>query len=52
MADGMRSEDSGISQTPSFLIDGRKLVGVQDFDVYKKAIDAALAQAGRAGGGG
>jgi predicted DsbA family dithiol-disulfide isomerase len=51
MADGMRSEDSGINQTPSFLIGGRTVVGVQQYEVYKQAIDAALAQAGGGGGG-
>ncbi len=34
----------GISATPSFFINGQKLVGAQPFEVFQQAIDAELAK--------
>lgn len=38
---------AGISGTPSFIINGKLLVGAQPIDSFKKAIDAALAESAK-----
>jgi len=40
----MAQERHGISSTPTFIIGDGKVVGAQDYDVFKKAIDEALAK--------
>ena len=42
-ADIDRSTRTGVGSTPSFLINGRPLVGAQPYEAFKRAIDAALA---------
>lgn len=42
-ADLDRATRTGVGSTPSFLINGRPLVGAQPYDAFKRAIDAALA---------
>lgn len=41
--------DAGISQTPSFLINGKLLTGAQGIDVFRQAIQQATDAAGGAG---
>ena len=42
-ADVKAGQGAGISGTPSFVINGKLLVGAQPIDAFKKAIDEALA---------
>jgi protein-disulfide isomerase len=42
-ADDMRSTDVGVTGTPSFLIDGRLVVGIQPYEVLSRRLDAAIA---------
>ncbi|MBO5752878.1 MAG: DsbA family protein, partial [Proteobacteria bacterium] len=37
-------KNAGISGTPTFVINGKKVVGAQPFDNFKKEIDAILAK--------
>jgi protein-disulfide isomerase len=46
-ADARLAADLGISGTPSFVINGRKLVGAQPVDAFAKVIDEELAAARR-----
>ncbi len=41
--DTAEGQSKGVSGTPSFLINGKKVVGAQSYDVFKAEIDAALA---------
>lgn len=43
-ADAAEGQQLGVTGTPSFLINGRPLVGAQPFEAFKKMIDAELAQ--------
>lgn len=43
-ADVQRAEASGVNATPSFLIGGQMISGAQPADVFRRAIDAALAK--------
>lgn len=43
-ADVQRAEASGVNATPSFLIDGHMISGAQPADVFRAAIDRALAR--------
>jgi protein-disulfide isomerase len=42
-ADASEGEQMGVRGTPSFLINGKPLVGAQPYEAFKQAIDAALA---------
>lgn len=42
-ADAGEGEQMGVRGTPSFLINGKPLVGAQPYEAFKQAIDAALA---------
>jgi protein-disulfide isomerase len=42
-ADLSEGQELGVRGTPSFLIDGKPLVGAQPFEAFKKAIEAAIA---------
>lgn len=44
-ADASEGQRLGVTGTPSFLINGKPLVGAQPYDAFKQAIDAALAEA-------
>ncbi|MBI4362661.1 MAG: DsbA family protein [Euryarchaeota archaeon] len=45
------SQRRGVSGTPTFLVNGRKLVGAQSLQAFAQAIDAALHNAGVTAGG-
>jgi protein-disulfide isomerase len=49
-ADDLRSDQVGVTGTPSFLIDGRLVIGLQPYDVLKRRLDAAIAAAGSKSG--
>jgi len=42
LADSLLAQQSGINATPSFLINGKPLVGAQPFEVFQQAIEAEL----------
>jgi protein-disulfide isomerase len=42
-ADASEGQRLGVTGTPSFLINGKPLVGAQPFEAFQQAIDAALA---------
>jgi protein-disulfide isomerase len=42
-ADGLLGTESGLSSTPSFLINGKAFLGAQPFDAFRQAIEAELA---------
>ncbi|HMK07613.1 MAG TPA: DsbA family protein [Anaerolineales bacterium] len=41
-ADSLLASQNGLSSTPSFLVNGKPLLGAQPYDVFQKAIEAAL----------
>lgn len=43
-ADFAAGQAAGVSGTPTFFINGQKIVGAQPFSVFKQAIDAELAE--------
>ena len=43
--DGRAAEDAGINSTPTTIIDGRVIRGNQDYEVFERAIEEALARA-------
>jgi protein-disulfide isomerase len=43
--DELRSEKAGVEATPTFLIGGTLIRGIQSYDVFRKALDAAIASA-------
>lgn len=43
--DLVRGAEAGFNSTPSFLINGEPLVGVQPYSVFRQTIEAALAEA-------
>ncbi len=45
-ADFQQGVTAGVRGTPSFVINGKLLVGAQPYDVFKQTIDAELAKAG------
>jgi predicted DsbA family dithiol-disulfide isomerase len=42
-ADSLLALQTGLSSTPSFLINGKPLVGAQPFEAFQQAIEAELA---------
>lgn len=44
-ADVAEGQQLGVTGTPYFLINGRRLIGAQPFEAFQKAIEAELAQA-------
>ena len=42
-ADDLLAKQSGLSSTPSFLINGKPLIGAQAFETFQQAIEAELA---------
>ena len=46
-ADVEAAQKAGISGTPTFVINGKLLVGAQPIDAFKKAVDEALAAAAK-----
>jgi protein-disulfide isomerase len=51
-ADEIRSKEAGEAGSPSFLIGGVKVVGLQPYNVFKRYLDAAIAASSRATGSG
>jgi protein-disulfide isomerase len=50
--DDIRSaRQAGIAATPTFIINGRMMAGVQSFDDFKRSIDSELEEASRTAGG-
>jgi protein-disulfide isomerase len=43
-ADALFASQNGLSSTPSFLINGKTLLGAQSFDVFQQAIEAELTE--------
>ncbi len=46
-AETKQASDAGVQSTPSFLVNGRSLSGVQSFETFRQVIVAALASAAR-----
>jgi protein-disulfide isomerase len=42
-ADSLLATQNGLSSTPSFLINGKPLLGAQPYDAFREAIEAELA---------
>jgi len=45
-ADIQQGRAAGVSGTPTFLINGRRLVGAQPFEAFREAVQDALREAG------
>ena len=41
-ADDLLAKQSGLTSTPSFLINGKPVIGAQSFEVFQQAIEAEL----------
>jgi predicted DsbA family dithiol-disulfide isomerase len=42
-ADALLAIQSGLNSTPSFLVNGKPLIGAQPFESFQQAIEAVLA---------
>jgi len=41
------AQQLGVTGTPTFFVNGRRIVGAQPYDAFKQAIDAELKKNGR-----